>query len=358
MDHASYMERCLELATRGAGRVAPNPMVGALLVYQGRIIGEGWHQEYGKAHAEVNCLASVKEEDRELISQSVMYVSLEPCTHYGKTPPCADLIIRNGIPRVVIGSPDPNPRVKGGGMEVLAKAGIAVEKGVLEQECRELNKRFFTFHSLRRPYVILKWAQTSDGFIGHAYRNAPQPRMYISNAYTNRLVHQWRSEEASLLVGTNTAMADDPQLTNRLWPGPSPMRLVLDMELKLPATLKLFDDDGVPVVVFNALKHVEEGRIRYYQLTPQKSIVRQLLDALYQWNIQSVMVEGGARMLQSFISEGEWDEARVICNTKMEAKSGVPAPVLRDEMRTGQMQFENDKIEFFKNRARGSDPYP
>ena len=244
------MYRCLQLAQAGAGHVAPNPMVGAVLVYNNRIIGEGYHREYGMPHAEVNCIASVKKEDLRLVNKSVMYVSLEPCAHYGKTPPCADLIIQYRIPKVVVGCRDPFPEVNGKGIEKLLAAGVNVTTGILEKECRELNKRFFTFHTQRIPYIVLKWAQSSDGAIAATDGSAIQ----ISNAYSSILVHRWRSEEAAILVGTRTAMLDDPALTTRLWPGKNPVRLVIDRELKLPVSLRLFDE-SVPTVIFNELKN-------------------------------------------------------------------------------------------------------
>lgn len=324
MEAEFYMRRCLELAKHGAGYVAPNPMVGALLVHEDRIIGEGWHREYGKAHAEVNCLASVKEEDRYLVSQSAMYVSLEPCAHTGKTPPCADLLIRNKIPQVVIGCRDPFPEVNGKGIEKLQAAGIKVTVGVLEEACKQLNKRFFTFHEQQRPYVILKWAETADGFIAPGAQTANK-RLRISNEYTDKMVHQWRSEEAAILVGTNTALLDDPQLTNRWWPGPTPQRLVLDMNLRLPEKLHLFDKT-VPTIVFNGLKQAEENNLVYFKLDKDGDLVQQLVKALYELRIQSVLVEGGARLLQSFIRTGIWDEIRVITNNELNIGQGIAAP--------------------------------
>ena len=266
MNHEVYMRRCLELATLGCGNVAPNPMVGAVLVFNDRVIGEGYHQKYGEAHAEVNCIDSVAEADKKLISSSTLYVSLEPCAHFGKTPPCADLIIQHKIPRVIIGCRDPFKEVDGKGIEKLKAAGVHIETGILEDDCRELNKRFFSFHTKQRPYVILKWAQTADGFI--AATNHPpgertlkesaekKERLHISNEYSNRLVHKWRSEEAAILIGTNTALLDDPELTTRLWPGRSPVRLILDMDLRLPAHLKIFDR-SVRTIVFNSIKEEE-----------------------------------------------------------------------------------------------------
>src|SRR5215207_8983700 len=223
-----YMHRCLELARLGSGSVAPNPMVGAVLVYKDMIIGEGYHQQYGEAHAEVNCLNSVRPEHQHLIEQSTLYVSLEPCAHYGKTPPCADLIIQKKIPEVVVGCCDPFIQVNGKGIEKLQSAAVNVTIGVLEEECKQLNKRFFGFHTVQRPYVILKWAQTADGKVaGNDYG-----RKRISNQQTNRIVHKWRSEETTVVVGTNTALYDDPALTTRLWAGKNPVRIVVDMHMR------------------------------------------------------------------------------------------------------------------------------
>ena len=351
--HQQYIERCIELARRGAGSVAPNPMVGAVLVHNNRIIGEGWHQQYGQTHAEVNCIASVKEADKSFISQSVLYVSLEPCSHFGKTPPCTDLIIRNKIPKVVIGCRDPFKEVDGRGIEKLKAAGIEVVPGVMEQECKELNKRFFTFHTKQRPHIILKWAQTADGFMASPNPSAgggsaPQrQRLLISNAYSNRLVHQWRSEEAAILVGTNTALADDPELTNRLWPGKSPVRLVADMNLRLPASLKLFDG-SIKTIVFNAVKQEEKENLLFYRLEKNKKFIPQLLKALYKLNILSVLVEGGATLLQSFIDEGAWDEARIIENGELSIGNGLTAPVLPGAVKVEEMNLLSDKISIFK----------
>ena len=386
------MWRCLELARPGGGYTAPNPMVGAVLVYEDRVIGEGYHQVYGQAHAEVNCVNSVAAEDVPLISRSTLYVSLEPCAHFGKTPPCADLIIRMRIPKVVVGCRDPFPQVNGKGIEKLLAAGVEVSVGVLEAECMELNRRFFTFNTLHRPYIVLKWAQSAIGRITGASAGLASEggggaagatlgrvsggsgalgegvgeRVLISNEYTNRLVHKWRSEEAAILVGTRTALVDDPSLTVRLWSGPDPIRLVIDKELTLPASLKLFDG-GVRTIVFNMLRHEEggelsdEGRknLSYYQLANDSSLVHQICQALYQLKIQSVLVEGGARLLQSFIDEGYWDEARVITNNELELPGGLPAPVLSgvDRKRGGRdvslpISHEflfSDTIRYYKN---------
>ncbi len=343
-----YMHRCLELAKLGHGNVAPNPMVGSVLVHGDRIIGEGYHQKFGEAHAEVNCINSVKPEDRHLIEQSAIYVSLEPCAHFGKTPPCADLIIKHNIPKVVIGCRDPFELVAGKGIEKLKTAGIEVKCGILEKECKELNKRFFTFHRQHRPYVVLKWAQTADGKIAGS---AGSERLLISNEYTNRLVHKWRSEEVAILVGTNTALLDDPELNTRLWPGKSPIRLVVDKNLELPPSLKLFNQK-YPTIVFNTKKHtiednsvkLEDPLLYYYQVTEDVSLVHQIVHALYQFKIQSVLVEGGAFLLQTFIDEGIWDEARVITNEHLFIGKGLPAPFLKDQQLFAKEQLSTDTI--------------
>ena len=358
------MHRCLELAGHGSGYVSTNPMVGAVLVHNDRIIGEGYHQQYGQAHAEVNCIDSVPEAGRKLIPESTLYVSLEPCAHFGKTPPCADLIIKHKIPKCVIGCRDPFKEVNGKGIEKLQAAGVHVEVGVLEKECKDLNKRFFTFHKLHRPYIILKWAQTADGFIA-AHLNPSgggtsgysddkkivQERLLISNEYSNRLVHKWRSEEAAILVGTNTALLDDPELTTRLWTGPSPVRLILDMNLRLPSSLKIFND-VVRTIIFNSVKQEEKGNLLYYKLDKEDTIIRQMINALYELKIQSVLLEGGARLLQSFIDEGLWDEARIITNTQLtlnaEIASGLQAPVLRGFVKDTEMKLIHDRIEILK----------
>jgi diaminohydroxyphosphoribosylaminopyrimidine deaminase/5-amino-6-(5-phosphoribosylamino)uracil reductase len=354
------MYRCLELALLGAGHTAPNPMVGSVLVYEDRdtgkerIIGEGYHERYGQAHAEANCIASVKEEDRPLIAESTLYVSLEPCAHYGKQPPCADLIIGKKIPRVVAGCRDPFPQVNGKGIEKLLAAGVEVKVGVLEAECREVNRRFFTFHTKHRPYIVLKWAQSADGKIAEVGR-APKSegrcrpdgaRTFISNEYSNRLVHKWRAEEAAILVGTRTALMDDPALTVRLWEGGNPVRLVIDKELRLPSSLQLFDGK-VRTVVFNRLRHEEGGAVEYYQLATDSSLVQQVSMALTQLKIQSVLVEGGARLLQSFIDEDYWDEARVITNNELRLPGGLPAPELKDARLLAQESLSTDTVRYY-----------
>lgn len=317
-----YMSRCLQLAKLGEGYTAPNPMVGAVLVHQQRIIGEGYHQRYGEAHAEVNCVNNVQEKDLSLVPQSTLYVSLEPCSHTGKTPPCTDLIIRMGIKKVVIGAVDSHKAVDGSGIRRLQAAGVDVRVNVLEKECHELNRRFYTFHEHGRPYIILKWAQTADGYIGTGTRD----RLLISNEYTNRLVHKWRHEEAAILVGANTALADNPSLTNRLWVGKNPVRILLDAALRVPLSFKILDNQA-QTIIFNAEKEAQESHL-IYKKWDARSGLHSLLQMLRSMEIQSVFVEGGAHTLQSFIDAGVWDEARIISNPKLLAGKGVSAPAL------------------------------
>ena len=320
-----YMNRCIELARLGKGEVAPNPMVGAVVVHDGCIIGEGYHREYGGPHAEVHAIGAVK--DKELLKTSTIFVSLEPCAHFGKTPPCSDLIIQSGIPRVVVGSVDPFARVAGKGIEKMLKAGIDVQVGVLNAECLELNRRFFTFHQQKRPYIILKWAQTLDGLldIDRSHPEFGQPT-WISNELARRIVHKQRTEEAAILIGTNTAWKDNPSLTVREWVGKQAVRMVLDRQNHLPANLHL-KDGSVRTVVFTGERVESIRNLDFVQLDFDRNIVPQILNWLYGQNLQSVVVEGGRQLLQSFIDQDRWDEAHVYVGHTWFG-SGVPAPKL------------------------------
>ena len=333
------MNRCLQLALPGAGNVAPNPLVGAVLVHEDRIIGEGYHKKYGEAHAEVNCISSVTNEDKDLIQKSTLYVSLEPCVHFGKTPPCTDLIIKNKIPKVVIGCLDVYKEVNGKGIEKLQNAGVEVVTDVLEKECRELNKRFFTYQQKQRPYIILKWAESANGKIG-----SQKERVFISNEFTNRLVHKWRSEEAAILIGKQTALKDDPALSNRLWSGKDPVRCVNDSDLSLPSTLKIFDH-SIPTIVFNSLKDDEERNIKWFKVNNKD--VSMIVTAMYGLHLQSVLVEGGSKLLQSFIDEGLWDEIRVIRNEKLVIENGINSPELKGTYLHRQEKCFRDMISYF-----------
>lgn len=335
------MSRCLQLAELGAGNVAPNPMVGAVLVYKDKIIGEGYHQKYGEAHAEVNCINAVNEADRGLIEKSTLYVSLEPCSHFGKTPPCSDLIIQNKIPKVVIGCQDIYKEVYGKGILKLQNAGVEVITGILEKECIELNKRFFTFHQKFRPYIILKWAQSLDGIIGNKGQ-----RMLISNDYSNRLVHKWRSEEAGILIGTNTTLHDNPFLTVRLWEGKNPVRIVIDKKLVLPTSLHIFNEEA-KTIVYNASKNSIEENLVFIKFE-NENFIDEIVQSLFEMNIQSVMIEGGAKTLQSFINSGLWDEARVVTNETVTANHGISAPAMQNFSLIKQERYLSDLISYYQ----------
>lgn len=341
-NHQLYMQRCLDLAQRGAGRVAPNPLVGAVLVHDGRIIGEGWHQQYGGPHAEVHCVQSVLPQDHDFIKASTLYVSLEPCSHFGKTPPCAQLIIDQGIPHVVIAMQDPFAKVNGEGIRQLQEAGIKVTVGVLENEARALNKAFLTFHQQQRPLVTLKWAQTADGFIGKT-----DTRLLISNDNSNRLVHQLRANHAAILIGTNTAIVDNPSLTNRHWPGASPTRLVLDLQDRLPKELSMFQD-GLPLTIFSTQRSGTVGLVNYVPLAADTDSIPQILHWCYTQGLNSLLVEGGAQLLQSFIQSGKWDEAIVIANTALRAEDGIVAPELSGQQLSQEIHYSTDTIQYFQ----------
>jgi len=342
----AYMYRCIQLAQLGRGNVEPNPMVGSALVYKDEIIGEGYHAKYGEAHAEVNCINSVSEENKHLIQFATLYVSLEPCAHFGKTPPCADLIVKEKIPKVIIGCSDSFEQVAGKGIEKLINAGIDVKVGVLGKECIELNKRFFTFHNKKRPYIILKWAETNNQFIG-----TKDERLLITNDTTNKLVHKWRSEEAAILIGMNTALQDNPQLNSRL---PiknihQPIRLVIDKHLQLPSTLNIFNPSQ-RTILFNYIIDKEENGILFVQINKDKNLLEEILSACYKFGIQSILVEGGAITLQSFINQNLWDEARIITNTTLSINEGINAPKLLFNKLANTFMLENDKVNIYENK--------
>jgi len=336
------MRRCLQLAQNGLGKVSPNPMVGAVLVHGSRIIGEGYHKGFGKPHAEPDCIASVVPEDASLISQSTLYVSLEPCDHHGKTPPCTDLIIENRIPRVVIGSIDKNIRVNGKGIQKLIDAGIEVISGVLSQEAEELNRRFFVNQIQGRPYVILKWARSRDGFIGSA-----DTRVKISNDLTDYLVHKWRSEEDAIMIGTNTAITDNPLLTNRLWTGKHPVRVLLDPNLRVPLDSRIFGMDA-KTIVLNKNKEGEEFGTEYCKLEGE-NLLMESMQKLLSRGVGSLLVEGGLTLLESFLKQGIWDEVRIITSKKLDLKVGVRAPEFDSDLIADRYHFEEDEIIIYRN---------
>lgn len=317
------MRRCLELAAKGLGNVAPNPMVGSVIVHNGEVIGEGYHMKYGEAHAEVNAINSVQ--DKRLLKRSTLYVSLEPCSHYGKTPPCVDLILHHKIPYVVIGNIDPNLLVKGKGIEKLVSGGCDVKIGILEAECRELNRRFFMFQEQQRPYIILKWAQSADRFLDvQRSINQVGEQTLISNPAARKLVHQWRSEEQTIMVGTNTALLDNPKLTVREAEGKSPVRIFLDRELRVPLNYNLLDGTS-PTIVFTERKEKRSEKAEYIYTKFDADLPKVIMKELHSRNIQSLIIEGGAQLLNSVISLGLWDEARVFTSRRRLGK-GVEAP--------------------------------
>lgn len=338
-----YMKRCLQLAALGAGKVAPNPMVGSVLVYQDRIIGEGYHQAYGQAHAEVNCLASVKEKDRLLIPGSTLYVSLEPCAHFGKTPPCADLIIRSGIKKVVVAIRDPFDAVDGKGIEKLQQAGIEVILGVEQEAALEVNKRFLQFHETHRPYIILKWAESVNGAIA---TNEKKPAA-ISSAQTNRLVHQWRAEEAAILIGATTALMDDPSLTVRLVAEKNPVRLLIDPELRVPRTNRLFSAEA-PTIIYNYHQSGQEKGIEWVQLDRQTPLLDQLLQDVYKRKLLSILVEGGTKTHQEFMAAGYWNEIRRIQSRSIVLEGGYPAPVITDAREVKTCSLGTDQLIYYR----------
>jgi diaminohydroxyphosphoribosylaminopyrimidine deaminase / 5-amino-6-(5-phosphoribosylamino)uracil reductase len=321
-----FMQRCLDLALLGMGEVAPNPMVGCVIVHDGIIIGEGYHQRIGGPHAEVNAIHSVK--NTELLAQSILYVSLEPCAHFGKTPPCSDLIIECRIPKVVIGTVDPFATVAGKGIERMQAAGIEVEVSILQVECRNLNRRFFTFHEKNRPYILLKWAQTLDGFID-TDRTETQHPTWITNALAKRLVHKQRSEESAILIGTNTAEFDNPALTVREWTGNQPVRMVIDRTQRLNSGLQIFNGKA-QTWVFTEVDKPDSENLKFIRLDFDQDILPQMLSELYERNILSVVVEGGSILLNSFLKDDLWDEAFVYTGNQFFGK-GVPAPNISGE---------------------------
>ena len=345
--HEKYIKRCIELAKNGLGTTYPNPLVGSVIVLNDTVIGEGWHKKAGESHAEVIAIKSVK--DQSLLKQATIYVSLEPCSHYGKTPPCANLIVEKEIKKVVIGIVDTNSKVSGKGVRHLIDNGCNVIIGVLENECFELNKRFFTFHNKKRPFIILKWAETKDGFMDKTRNktdeNSPN---WISNQYAQQIVHKMRADEQAILVGTNTALNDNPSLTVRSWGGENPVRIVIDRKSKIPTAYNLLNG-MTKTIVFSEVKHNIDsyGNVIFERLDFSENVPKQICEVLHKYEIQSVMVEGGAQILQSFIDVNLWDEAFVFVGDVI-FKEGLKAPKLKktpSEIR----KISNDVLKIYKN---------
>lgn len=343
-----YIKRCLELAKNGLGTTYPNPLVGCVIVYKDEIIGEGWHQKAGNPHAEVNAINAVK--DKTLLKNATLYVNLEPCSHHGKTPPCADLIVKHKIPRVVIGALDTNPKVAGKGVLHLMNHACKVTVGVLEQDCLALNKRFYTFHNLKRPYLILKWAASADGFIAKRQdKEHKREAFFITNQKSLQLVHQWRSEESAILVGTNTALADNPKLDVRHVKGQNPIRMVLDRTLRIPIKSHLFDR-SIKTIVFTDLITIvplSDDILIYEAIDFSQNVPMQICNSLVKHQIQSLIIEGGSKTLQSFIDANLWDEARLF-KGKIILKTGVKAPQIKGSLISKQKIFE-DELSILKN---------
>ncbi|MCH4553009.1 bifunctional diaminohydroxyphosphoribosylaminopyrimidine deaminase/5-amino-6-(5-phosphoribosylamino)uracil reductase RibD [Aestuariibaculum lutulentum] len=330
--HEYYIRRCIEIAKNGLGSTRPNPMVGSVIVYNNKIIGEGFTSAYGGNHAEVNAINSVK--DKNLLKEATIYVTLEPCSHYGKTPPCSDLIIKNEIPKIVIGSLDDNILVAGKGIEKLRNAGLHVTVGVLEQECKVHHKRFFTFHNKKRPYIILKWAETADRFIAPETKDEQKP-VWITNTFSRQLVHKWRAEEQAILVGTNTVLQDNPSLTTRDWTGQHPIRVVLDAEAKLPKNLSVFRNEAKNITITKE------------NIDFSENIAQQISELLYNENITSIIIEGGSKTLQTFIDENLWDEARIFTGTTT-FKAGTKAPKFSGKL-ISEEHIINDTLKTYTN---------
>lgn len=339
--HEKYIKRCIELAQNGFGTTYPNPMVGSVIVYDNKIIGEGWHKKAGEPHAEVNAVRSVK--DKSLLKKATIYVSLEPCSHFGKTPPCCDLIIEHKIPNVVVGTVDPNEKVAGNGIKKLIASGANVIVGVLEKECNELNKRFFTFHKKKRPYIILKWAESQDGFLSPEKEiNQDRKPIWITNQYSRQLVHKWRSEEQAILVGTKTVIDDNPKLNVRDWSGNNPVRVVLDQNNRISKDSLIFDNSVKTILFTKSEINISAENTTFEVIDFNENMIPSILSVLYQNQIQSVIIEGGLQTLQSFIDQNIWDEARIFIG-KAIFKNGTKAPVLQKKNVT-KTYIQNDEL--------------
>ena len=342
--HEFYMKRCIELAKNGLGTTYPNPLVGSVIVHEGKIIGEGWHKKAGEPHAEVNAVNSVK--DKSLLKEATIYVSLEPCSHFGKTPPCCDLIIANEIPNVVVGTVDPFAKVAGNGIKKLVESGKNVTVGILEDECNELNKRFFTFHQKKRPYIILKWAETTDGFIAPLSKEEKAP-VWITNPYSRQLVHKWRTEEQAILVGTTTVLDDNPKLDARDFSGNNPVRIVLDKSGKISENYHVKDNSQKTIFITESENFISTENCIYENVIFDTFLISSILAILYKNNIQSVIIEGGTKTLQSFIDEGFWDEARVFSG-KEKFENGIVAPKILGTS-TAAFNLWEDQLKTIRN---------
>ncbi len=347
--HEKYIKRCIELAKNGLSTTSPNPMVGSVIVYNNGIIGEGYTSPYGGNHAEVNAINSVV--DKELLKKATLYVSLEPCNHFGKTPPCSDLIVSFQIPTVIIGCVDPFEKVAGAGIKKIKASGAEVIVGVLEDKCIALNSRFFTYHIKKRPYIILKWAETKDGLIDvdRKIENKEDAKPnWITNTYSRQLVHKWRGEEDAILIGTNTALKDNPKLNVRHWSGKNPIRIVLDRNLRIPENYHLFDKSVETIVLTEKKSGVEARNLIFEQIDFSKDLVQQICKVLYEHTVQSVIIEGGSQTLHTFIDANLWDEARIFIGD-VAFNKGVRAPVIDGE-EVYSRTIQSDVLKILKNK--------
>ncbi len=345
--HETFIRRCIQLAYNGSGNTYPNPLVGCVIVNNDKIIGEGWHQKAGENHAEINAIQSVK--DKELLKNSTLYVNLEPCSHFGKTPPCDLALINHQVKEVIIGTQDVHSKVNGTGILHLQQADIKVLSGILEDDCKQLNKRFFTFHQKKRPYIILKFAQTIDGFLDKIrnvtnYNEAVSTA--ISNEFSSQLVHKWRSEENAILVGTNTVIKDNPKLNIRHWKGNEPYKIIIDKDLKINHNYAIFNQEKV--IIFNALQETNKENIAYLKIDFNQEILSQILEKLYEKNIQSVIIEGGKNILEQCIATNIWDEARIITALNKRFFSGIEAPKITGKV-VDKFNILDDYIEVITN---------
>jgi len=349
MNHEFYIKRCLELAHLGIGNVSPNPMVGCVIVVNDKIIGEGYHRKYGEAHAEPNAVKNVFDrygnDAESLLQQATAYVNLEPCAHFGKTPPCADLFVKHKLKKVVIGNRDPFSGVDGKGIEKLKNAGIEVASGILEDECKYFNRRFFTRIQKQRPFIILKWAETANGY----FATTDGHQKWISGALAKRLAHQWRTEEDAILIGKQTAIMDNPRLTSREWPGKNPVRLVIDKNLQVPQGNHIFNTEA-KTIIFNEVKTDVIGNIHYIQMEDMHFYLAQKIAfQLYLMDIQSVIIEGGANILNQFLDGNLWDEARVFTASNS-WESGLRSPIINGHLQE-HIQVGSDKLSIYLNHT-------
>lgn len=346
-NHEIFIQRALQLAENGLGNTMPNPMVGCVIVGNGSIIAEGWHYKSGMPHAEVCAIQAVK--DPSLLHEATLYVTLEPCAHHGKTPPCIDLILQKKIPRVVIGIRDPHSKVNGLGIQCLKEAGVQVIENILEAACYDLNRRFFTFHQKHRPYILMKWAETFDGFMDiPRHEKTPNIPFWISNIYSRQLTHKWRTEEASVLIGTKTVLDNNPQLNTRDWRGKNPIRIILDRQLSIPESYAIYNNKQTTLIFTEKEKKSDRENVTFIPLNFDRNLLKNLLDELYKRNIQSIIIEGGKKILEAFIEERLWDEARIFTGEIL-LNEGLKAPKIKGKIHSKTKIYTDTLLKLIPN---------